>query len=180
MVQPPALTAEEQQVNDAWNEHLRTEFVAHSAEEAIATMVAHPRVNQVPVMIGGEGRDELYEFYAQYFLPQIPPDTEMVPVSRTIGQGRLVDELVAIQPGHTLVTSGIYGLVRHPSYLGLLVNALGWGLAFRSGVGLLLTALMIPPLLARIRAEERLLGRQFGAEYDAYCARTSRLIPGLY
>jgi protein-S-isoprenylcysteine O-methyltransferase Ste14 len=94
--------------------------------------------------------------------------------------GRRFSGLVAIQPGHTLVTSGSYGLVRHPSYLGLLVNALGWGLAFRSGVGLLLTALMIPPLLARIRAEERLLGTQFGAEYDAYGARTSRLIPGFY
>jgi carboxymethylenebutenolidase len=95
MAQPPALTAHEQHVNDLWNEHLRTEFSAHSADEAIATMVAHPRVNQVPVMIGGEGHDELYEFYARYFLPQIPPDMELVPVSRTIGQGRLVDELVA-------------------------------------------------------------------------------------
>jgi carboxymethylenebutenolidase len=57
-------------------------------------MVANPRVNQIPVMIGGDGRKELYEFYAKYFLPQIPPDTEMVPVSRTIGQGRLVDEMV--------------------------------------------------------------------------------------
>ena len=66
------------------------------------------------------------------------------------------------------------------SYLGLLVNALGWGLAFRAGVGVLLTALMLPPLLARIRAEERLLRTQFGDEYGAYCARTARLIPGLY
>jgi protein-S-isoprenylcysteine O-methyltransferase Ste14 len=88
--------------------------------------------------------------------------------------------LVAIQPGHTLVTSGVYGVIRHPSYLGLLVNALGWGLAFRAGVGVLLTALMIPPLLARIRAEERLLRTEFGAAYGAYCARTARLIPGLY
>ena len=56
-----------------------------------------------------------------------------------------------------------------------------WGaLAFRSGVGVLLTALTIPPLLARIRAEETLLRTQFGSEYDAYCRRTSRLIPGLY
>jgi len=88
--------------------------------------------------------------------------------------------LVAIQPGHTLVTSGVYGGIRHPSYLGLLVNALGWGLAFRAGIGVLVTALMLPPLLARIRAEERLLRTQFGDEYGAYCARTSRLIPGLY
>jgi protein-S-isoprenylcysteine O-methyltransferase Ste14 len=88
--------------------------------------------------------------------------------------------LVAIQHGHTLVTSGVYGVIRHPSYLGLLVNSLGWGLAFRSGVGVLLTALLILPLLARIRAEERLLHKQFGDEYGAYCARTSRLVPGLY
>ena len=94
--------------------------------------------------------------------------------------GHRFSGLVAIQPGHTLVTSGIYGVIRHPSYLGLLVNALGWALAFRSGVGLLLTALLLPPLLARIRAEETLLLSQFGGEYEAYCARTSRLIPGLY
>jgi protein-S-isoprenylcysteine O-methyltransferase Ste14 len=94
--------------------------------------------------------------------------------------GRRFSGLVAIQPGHTLVTGGVYGVIRHPSYLGLLVNSLGWGLAFRSGVGVLLTALTIPPILARIRAEERLLRTQFGDEYDAYRARTSRLIPGLY
>jgi protein-S-isoprenylcysteine O-methyltransferase Ste14 len=94
--------------------------------------------------------------------------------------GNRFSGLVAIQPGHTLVTSGVYGVIRHPSYLGLLVNTLGWVLAFRSGVGLVITALIIPPLLARIRAEERLLHSQFGAEYDAYRARTSRLIPGRY
>jgi protein-S-isoprenylcysteine O-methyltransferase Ste14 len=91
--------------------------------------------------------------------------------------GRRFSGLVAIQPGHTLVTSGIYGVIRHPSYLGLLVNSLGWALAFRSGVGVLLTALIIPPLFARIRAEEALLRSQFGDEYDAYCTRTPRLIP---
>jgi hypothetical protein len=47
--------------------------------------------------------------------------------------GRRFSGLVAIQPGHTLVTSGVYGVVRHPSYLGLLVNSLGWALAFRFG-----------------------------------------------
>ncbi len=94
--------------------------------------------------------------------------------------GRRFSGLVAIQPGHTLVTGGIYSVIRHPSYLGLFVNSLGWGLAFRSGVGVLLTALSMLPLLARIRAEERLLSTQFGAEYDAYRARTSRLLPGLY
>jgi protein-S-isoprenylcysteine O-methyltransferase Ste14 len=94
--------------------------------------------------------------------------------------GRRFSGLVAIQPGHALVTTGVYGVIRHPSYLGLLINSLGWALAFRSGVGVLLTALLIPPLLARIRAEETLLRSQFGGEYDAYRSRTWRLIPGLY
>ncbi len=93
--------------------------------------------------------------------------------------GRRFSGLVAIQPGHKLVTTGVYGVIRHPSYLGLLVNSLGWALAFRSGVGVLLTALIIPPLLARVRAEEALLRAQFGAEYDAYCAATPRLGPSL-
>jgi protein-S-isoprenylcysteine O-methyltransferase Ste14 len=88
--------------------------------------------------------------------------------------------LVAIQPGHRLVTSGVYSIIRHPSYLGLLVTTLGWGLAFRAGVGVLLGALLIPPLLARIGAEERLLREQFGVAYDAYRARTWHLLPGLY
>jgi len=49
--------------------------------------------------------------------------------------GRRFSGLVAIQPGHTLVTDDIYGVLRHPSYLGLILNALGWVLVFRSGVG---------------------------------------------
>ena len=94
MSQPPTLTAAEQKLNDVWQEHLRAEFTAHSADEAIATMVAKPLVKTVPVMTGGHSKEEVHEFYAKYFLPQIPPDTEMVPVSRTIGQGRLVEEMV--------------------------------------------------------------------------------------
>jgi len=94
--------------------------------------------------------------------------------------GHRFSGLVAIQPGHTLVTSGVYGVIRHPSYLGLLINSLGWSLAFRSGVGVLLTLLLIPPLLARINAEENLLHSEFGDEYDAYRSQTWRLIPGIY
>jgi protein-S-isoprenylcysteine O-methyltransferase Ste14 len=94
--------------------------------------------------------------------------------------GHRFSGLVAIQPGHALVTRGIYGVIRHPSYLGLMVNSLGWALAFRSGVGVLLTALTLVPLVARIRAEEALLASQFGGAYDAYRGRTARLIPGVY
>ena len=94
--------------------------------------------------------------------------------------GRRLSGLVAIQPGHRLVTDGIYGVIRHPSYLGLVVTSLGWALAFRSGVGLLLTLASTLVVLGRIQAEERLLSSHFGAEYEAYRSRTSRLIPGIY
>lgn len=94
--------------------------------------------------------------------------------------GRRFSGLVAIQPGHRLVTNGLYGTIRNPSYLGLLIMSLGWVLAFRSLVGVLLAAAILVPLVARIRSEEALLRSQFGAEYDAYRARTWRLVPGLY
>lgn len=94
--------------------------------------------------------------------------------------GRRFSGLVAIQEGHTLVTDGIYGRIRNPSYLGLLINMLGWALVFRSGVGVLITALTIPILIARIHSEEHLLGEYFGAEFEAYRAHTSRLVPWVY
>jgi len=94
--------------------------------------------------------------------------------------GHRFSGLVAIQPEHTLVTNRIYRVIRHPSYLGLLINSLGWSLAFRSGIGVLLTALLIPPLLARINAEENLLHSHFGDGYNAYRSRTWRLIPWIY
>ena len=81
-------------LSSAWDQHIASEFAAKSAEQALATMTAEPYVNEVPLMIGARGRKELHDFYANHFLNQIPPDMEMVPVSRTIGQGRVVDELI--------------------------------------------------------------------------------------
>jgi protein-S-isoprenylcysteine O-methyltransferase Ste14 len=94
--------------------------------------------------------------------------------------GNRFSGLVAIQPGHTLVTTGIYSVIRNPSYAGMIVALLGWALAFRSGVGLLLTALLVPPLVVRIRAEEKMLRSEFGSEYVAYLAHTWRLVPWVY
>ena len=78
----------------AWDQHLASEFGAKSPEQALATMTAEPYVNVVALMIGGRGREEVRNFYAHHFLSQIPPDMETVPVSRTIGQDRVVDELI--------------------------------------------------------------------------------------
>ncbi len=95
--------------------------------------------------------------------------------------GNRFSGLVAIQPGHRLETGNVYAIVRNPSYLGLLAGTLGWALVFRSGVGVVLAALILVPLVARIRSEERLLRAHFGAAYDAYCAQTRwRLIPRVY
>lgn len=94
--------------------------------------------------------------------------------------GNRFSGLVAIQEGHTLETHGLYGLVRNPSYLGMLINMFGWALAFRGWSGAFIAALLLIPLVARIRAEESLLNAHFGKEYEAYCARTWRLFPGIY
>src|SRR5262249_34062651 len=82
-------------LSSAWDQHLASEFDAKSADQALATMTVEPHVNLVPLLIGARGRGELGDFYANHCLNQIPPDMEMVTVSRTIGQGRVVDELIA-------------------------------------------------------------------------------------
>lgn len=88
--------------------------------------------------------------------------------------------LVAIQPGHQLLTTGFYAVIRHPSYLGILLICLGWALAFRSIAGIVLALTTVPILIARIEAEERLLAERFGAEYEAWRARTWRMVPGVW
>ncbi len=75
--------------------HVRAEFVERSLDATMATMTETPYVTHVPVMTGGYGRDEVQAFYATWFLGRWPADTQITPVSRTIGQGRVIDELVA-------------------------------------------------------------------------------------
>lgn len=94
--------------------------------------------------------------------------------------GKRFSGLVAIQEGHKLETHGIYAKIRNPSYLGMLINSAGWALVFRSGVGLVLAACFLIPLVARMHAEERLLSQHFGSEYDSYFKRTWRLLPWVY
>ena len=94
--------------------------------------------------------------------------------------GKRFSGLVAIQPGHELVTRGPYRYVRHPSYLGMMVGLAGWALVFRSVVGLAAVALGLLVLAARIEAEDALLASQFGEAYAVYRRRTWRLVPGIY
>jgi protein-S-isoprenylcysteine O-methyltransferase Ste14 len=94
--------------------------------------------------------------------------------------GERFSALVAIQAGHELVTDGVYGVVRHPSYLGALLAVAGWALLFRSTVGLVLAAAAVRLAMARIAAEEALLRSHFGDEFVAYQRRTWRLVPFVY
>jgi carboxymethylenebutenolidase len=81
-------------LSDKWDEHVKYEFATRDTEDTLKTMVPDAYVNHVPVLTGGVGHDELGEFYSKRFIPQMPPDTSMTPVSRTIGVDRVVDEMV--------------------------------------------------------------------------------------
>ena len=77
-----------------WEEHTKHEFATRDVESTLDTMVDDAYVNHIPVMTGGVGRAELREFYARHFIPKMPPDMAMTPLSRTIGTDQLVDEMV--------------------------------------------------------------------------------------
>jgi carboxymethylenebutenolidase len=81
-------------LSELWDEHVKYEFATRNTEDTLQTMVADAYVNHVPVLTGGVGHDELRAFYSERFIPQMPPDTMMTPVSRTIGTDRVVDEMV--------------------------------------------------------------------------------------
>jgi carboxymethylenebutenolidase len=88
------LSPAQEALRKLWEDHVRYEFSTRNTEDTLATMVDDAYVNHIPVLTGGSGRDELREFYSKRFIPQMPPDTEMTPVSRTIGEDQIVDEMV--------------------------------------------------------------------------------------
>jgi carboxymethylenebutenolidase len=81
-------------LENLWEEHMRHEFATRNTEDTLATMVDDAYVNHIPVLTGGVGKEALREFYSRRFIPQMPPDTEVTPVSRTIGTDQLVDEMI--------------------------------------------------------------------------------------
>jgi len=77
-----------------WEEHTRHEFATRDTEATLATMDDDAYVNHIPVLTGGHGKAALREFYSQRFIPAMPPDTELTPVSRTVGENQIVDEMI--------------------------------------------------------------------------------------
>jgi carboxymethylenebutenolidase len=77
-----------------WEAHCRYEFETRDVDATMATMVAEPYVNHVPTMTGGVGHNQLKRFYKCHFIGGNPPDTELAPISRTVGADQLVDEML--------------------------------------------------------------------------------------
>jgi carboxymethylenebutenolidase len=84
-----------------WAEHIQHEFATRSTEDTLATMVDDAYVNHIPILTGGVGKQQLREFYSKHFIPQMPPDTTLTPLSRTIGDDQIVDEMI-FQFTHTI------------------------------------------------------------------------------
>jgi carboxymethylenebutenolidase len=81
-------------IGAVFDEHVAAEFVDLDLDATMATMTDEPYVNHVPVMTGGVGREEVRAFYGQHFIGKWPADIEITPVSRTVGETQVVDELV--------------------------------------------------------------------------------------
>lgn len=86
-----------------------------------------------------------------------------------------------VLPGHTLIESGPYRLIRHPNYLGQMVGVIGLGLALQSWVALLVLVITGGSYFAyRIRNEESFLVAEMGDNYADYIKRTKRLVPFVF
>ena len=95
--------------------------------------------------------------------------------------GRFFQYSIRIQSGHTVVTTGPYRFVRHPSYTGLSLGVAGYALACGDVWSLLAAAVLAGiGLTVRIRVEERQLRESLGADYATFAAHHKRLIPGLF
>jgi carboxymethylenebutenolidase len=81
-------------LNKLWEEHVAGEFVTRDTEATLDTMVDDAYVNHIPVLTGGYGKAALRHFYSQDFIPVMPPDTSLTPISRTVGEDQVVDEMV--------------------------------------------------------------------------------------
>jgi len=77
-----------------WEEHLKCEFETKDALATMKTMTENPFVNHIPTMTGGYGYEEVYDFYKNHFIGKLPDDMNLFPVSRTVGNDKLVDEFV--------------------------------------------------------------------------------------
>jgi carboxymethylenebutenolidase len=85
---------EKPDLSSLFDAHVASEFAAKDAGATMETMTDDPTVIHVPVLTGGRGADELHAFYRDWFIPSWPDDVELVPLSRTVDDERVVDEFI--------------------------------------------------------------------------------------
>lgn len=83
-----------QEMVDLWQQHVFAEFVQKDPEAALATMTEDAHVLLIPSGLGGWGKEGVRRFYAESFIPSIPPDITPLPISQTVGTDRLVEEAI--------------------------------------------------------------------------------------
>ena len=88
------LSPAQQKLKEVWEEHMKGEFATKSVDDTMATMIEGGHINHVPTMTGGQGLKAIRDFYTRFFIPQMPPDTKTTPISRTIGDTQIVDEMI--------------------------------------------------------------------------------------
>ncbi len=84
----------QQDLGAVFDAHIKHEFVDHDVEATMRTMVAEPYVHNVPTLTGGAGNAGVRRFYADLFVGKMPADTKVIPISRTVGEAQVVDELI--------------------------------------------------------------------------------------
>jgi carboxymethylenebutenolidase len=79
-------------LGDVFDAHVKYEFVEKDVEATMKTMTEDPYVHNVPTLTGGTGHEGVYRFYKNHFVGKMPADTQVVPVSRTVGKDTVIDE----------------------------------------------------------------------------------------
>jgi len=97
-----------------------------------------------------------------------------------VALGRQYSADVTIQKEHHLISSGVYRIIRHPRYLGIIALSIGISCVFRSWIGLIASLFFLAILSFRIRDEESMMLKEFGTQWEAYCKHSWRLIPYIY
>jgi len=119
------LTASQEAMVATWKRHTYAEFVLKDANASLATMTPQPQVFLVPTGTGGSGRAGVHAFYTDSFLPNVPPDFELLPLSQTLGENRLIEEFVirfthSIEMGWMLPDLGPTGRRVEVAFVGII------------------------------------------------------------
>ena len=85
---------ESNRIEEVFDKHIEYEFENEDLDSTMTTMIKDPYLHHVPTLTGGVGYSEVYEFYKNHFIGKMPQDIKIKPISRTVGQDQVVDEVI--------------------------------------------------------------------------------------